>query len=231
MKKIDLNNFYSKVITYFWIIHFMENYPEHQGDSQNVHPSDIDPAIFDSEDYTTDLDKVKVKGSVVMTAIDAFPNHSSIIMKLLKSKGIEFVYNDNWYPLEKWLECLNEIERKFSKIILFEMGEKIMRNAVFPSQIKTMYDVLFGLNVAYHLNHRSGRIGYYRLEEFNNVRKYAIMKCHTPYNSEYEKGALQGIGNKFLSSESSFTVSVSLLKMKEPSKTDGGTTNYFKIKW
>lgn len=193
-------------------------------------PPHIDPSILEAEDYTTDLDKIEVKGSIVMSAVKAFPNNSNLLVLMLKERGIEFLFPDNWYPWKDWLSCLHEIQTRFSKTILYEMGKKISETAEFPPQINTIYDILVSSNIAYHMNYRNGRIGYYKLIEYDEDSRLAILKCHTATPTELLRGTICGVINKLKPADSSM-VNVFLMKTDEPSKPEGGLSDYFKIRW
>lgn len=203
---------------------------EEAKEQDNILPPGLDPAIFEAKDYKSDFHKIEIKGSVVMAAVNAFPNHRDILLRMLKERGIEFLFPDNWYMWKEWVGFLFEIQEKLSKVILYEIGKQISESADFPPQIKTVYDVLNSTNVAFHMNARNGKIGYYKLLEFDEDLKYAKMECHNPNPTEFDKGILYGITNKF-KPPTSFFVNVTLLKTDQPSREEGGETDFFKIKW
>ncbi|MDA3893805.1 MAG: hypothetical protein PF517_19245 [Salinivirgaceae bacterium] len=121
---------------------------------------------------------VEVNGETVATIINAFPEYlTEHAIKILKMHGIENAIPGEWYSQVNWLNAFADISRKFGDNTLFEIGKAIPANAKFPNNIETLEDALNSIDKAYQMNHRNGEIGFYKLVNFNECEKNALMHC------------------------------------------------------
>lgn len=132
---------------------------------------------------------VEVQGGVLAAWIAGTQGK---IMPYLDKHGITEVSPTGWYKLQAALDALHEFSRMSS---LFNAGLLIPEHAVFPPGIETLHDVLAALNVAYHMNHRNGEIGTYKLTVIDD--HHLQMVAENPYPCEFDVGLLAYLARHF----------------------------------
>ncbi len=125
---------------------------------------------------------VEVNGQGVLSMVNGVHElFRDKMFEIMSRFGIVNPQIDMWYPQEKWLKAFSEIAEKIGDNTLFAIGKSIPDNAIFPAEIDCLKKALESIDVAYHLNHRGGEIGYYKLVSYNEQTKEAVMECKTPY--------------------------------------------------
>lgn len=141
---------------------------------------------------------VEVNGETVLTTVNSFPQLlRSSTFKMLEKYGITDPKPGNWYSQKAWLNSFKEISEKYGSNALFEIGKKIPSNAKFPPQVDNIEKALSIIDVAYHLNHRNGEIGFYKLVEHNKTKRTIIMQCKNPYPCDFDRGIITAMARKF----------------------------------
>ena len=141
---------------------------------------------------------VEVNGETVLTTVNSFPEFMrDMALKLLKDKGIENPQPGKWYSQKAWLESFKEIAEKYGSNTLFEIGKGIPANAKFPPEIDNIEKALGSIDVAYNMNHRNGKIGFYKLVSHDPAKKTIIMHCNNPYPCDFDRGIITTMGRKF----------------------------------
>jgi len=120
---------------------------------------------------------------------------------LLAEFGIVDVRPEGWYPQQAWLDVLREISNTSD---LVAVGMKIPKTALWPPGIDSVAAALKSIDVAYHLNHRNGEIGSYRVEVIDDQHVRVI--CDNPYPSDFDYGIIYQTTRMFLPRGASFTV-------------------------
>lgn len=167
---------------------------------------------------------VEVNGETVLTTINSFPEFMrSIAEKILEEKGIKDPKPGEWYSQKAWLDSFKEIAEKFGSNTLFEIGKSIPSNAKFPPEIDSIDKALGAIDIAYHMNHRNGDIGFYKLVSFNAASKKIIMQCKNPYPCDFDRGIIIAMARKFKSG-----VDV-VLDTSKPSRLDGADDSWYII--
>ncbi len=142
--------------------------------------------------------KVEVNGETVMTTVNAFPDFMRILaIEMLESKGITKLKPGLWYSQKAWLDSFKEISEKFGSNTLFEIGKGIPTNAKFPSEVDSLEKGLESIDIAYHMNHRNGEIGYYKVISHDQTKRTIVMQCKNPYPCDFDRGIITAIGRKF----------------------------------
>ena len=167
---------------------------------------------------------VEVNGETVLTTVNAFPEYMrDIALKMLESNGIKDPKPGEWYSQKAWLDSFREISEKYGSNTLFEIGKGIPSNAKFPPEINSIEKALASIDVAYHMNHRNGEIGFYKLVSFDPVKKTLIMQCKNPYPCDFDRGIIMTMARKF---ESNVDVT---LDSGKPSRKDGAEDSWYMI--
>ena len=167
-------------------------------------------------------ENVEVNGETVLTTVNAFPEYMrNVAQKILKKYGIEDPQPESWYSQKGWLDSFREISEQFGASTLFQIGKKIPENAQFPPEIDNLEKGLSAIDIAYHMNHRIGDIGFYKMVSHDKASKEIIMQCNNPYPCDFDRGIITTIGRKFNS-----TVEVELDKSK-PSRNVGSDESWY----
>lgn len=110
---------------------------------------------------------------------------------------------------------------------MFNVGLAVPENANFPPGIDTLEKGLALIDKAYHMNHRGGDIGYYRLVSFDVAAKKAVFECKNPYPSHFDRGLISAFVRKFGKSAKASVV----LDEAKPSRLKGADSCTYNITW
>ncbi len=136
---------------------------------------------------------------------------------------------EKWYPQKNWLDLLKFIYENIGTNTLLIIGRAIPDNAKFPDNIQDLKSALESIDVAYHMNHRNGEIGHYKLLEFDEKKRRAVMESYNPYPDEFDKGIYLGIMRKFAPFDS-VELNVTIDENKE-TRRKGGDRTYYILTW
>ncbi|MFC2136979.1 hypothetical protein ACFLTE_02280 [Bacteroidota bacterium] len=168
-------------------------------------------------------ENVEINGQTVLAIVNAFPDHfKKEARNILAENGIVDPVPGQWYSQQKWLDTFKFIAEKFGDNTLFSIGKQIPKNAIFPEESMTSFkEALESINIAYHMNHRNGEIGYYKLLEFDEINSIITFECKNPYPSEFDKGILTRISRDY-----SYGNVVSIDRTKPIREKGGESTTY-----
>ncbi|WNG35492.1 hypothetical protein F0U61_18800 [Archangium violaceum] len=165
-----------------------------------------------------DCKQFQVLGSNLQIVIDGFGSFTLIASKILleenlgsadKSGQVKFE-PASWYPLERWLNTLERIEKEFGAALLFQSGMTTPKHAVFPPTVTDIHSALQCIDVAYHMNHavrgevmfnpntgqmREG-IGHYQYEHVPTKREI-LVRSSTPYPCDFDRGIIAAMAQRF----------------------------------
>lgn len=173
-------------------------------------------------------DNVEVLGKAFYAIVKAFPVGEDVRKKILLKNGLE-LNEDKWYPQKNFLAALKDLSKEVGEEMLEKSGELIPEHAIFPPEIKTLKQALASIDIAYQMNHRNGNIGYYKLVEFDDTSKRAIMECRNPYPSKFDLGLIKGMVKLFLP-KTSFFYDVKINDSIESRSKKGNSCTYM-ITW
>ncbi|MBN2306872.1 hypothetical protein JXD20_02705 [Candidatus Peregrinibacteria bacterium] len=169
---------------------------------------------------------VEVNGETVLATVNSFPEYmKDMAIKLLKDSGISNPKPGNWYSQKAWLDSFREIYEQYGSNTLYEIGKRIPANAKFPPKIHNIEEALAAIDVAYHNNHRNGKIGFYRLVKHDKANKRLIMHCKNPYPCDFDRGIITAMARKF-----EFSVEVELDTTK-PSRKEGAEDSWYIVSY
>jgi len=172
---------------------------------------------------------VEVNGETVMAIVSAMAGFEAIAQQLFRKNGIVDVEPGKWYSQQNWLNVFRDIKDKLGDKSLLVIGKAIQENANFPSEIDNLEKALNSINVAYHMNHRGGEIGYYRLISYDSNAQAAIMECKNPYPSHFDRGIITAMARKF-KPETALTINVEL-DTNSPTRLKGADSCTYIIDW
>ncbi len=175
-------------------------------------------------------ENVEVLGRVVLSITRSIDSIFEEQMKeILQMHGIKDINPDQWYPLKNLLNALKYISDEIGPNTLFAIGKGIPNTAKFPEEIKDLEHALNIIDVAYHMNHRGGDIGYYKVVEFDWDSRQAVMECKNPYPHYFDKGLIISMARKYAPEDANYVEIY--LDDSRPSRLDGADSDWFIIKW
>ena len=183
---------------------------------------------------------VEVNKQTVLSVVNSMDKGKETRLSILVDNGIN-PEEKEWFNQQKWLNAFKDIAVKLGDMNLFLIGKAIIDNAEFPP-IKDLKEALMSIDVAYHMNHRldstimfdsnTGKItegiGHYKLAEFNEKERKAIMICNNPYPSKFDEGIITQLVRKYRPKMARETIQLD--KSKETRKTGSDSCTYI-ITW
>jgi hypothetical protein len=135
--------------------------------------------------------EVEVSGAVLLSLITGTQER---IVPILVQHGITGVQAGGWYPKQAMLDALREFGQMAD---LVSIGMRIPDLAQWPPEIQTIWDAFEALDTAYHMNHRGGRIGHYRVEKTGEQALTVVVE--NPYPCDFDYGLMYGLARRYLS--------------------------------
>lgn len=172
---------------------------------------------------------VEVNGETILSFVNAMPIYRDTMLSILDKHDIKNPIQGEWYSQKGWLNSFKEIGEKYGANTLYAIGKVIPENAQFPPDIDSLEKALASIDVAYHMNHRNGEIGYYKLISFHEDLRTAVMECKNPYPSNFDRGIIMTMTRKF-KPEGSIIVNVELDE-NAPSRLNGAESCTYKVTW
>src|SRR5687767_701025 len=118
----------------------------------------------------------------IQAALKSLGTNPEPFLKKYKLSGLK---PDEWYSVQKCLDMLKEIRDKLGNFYgLISVGHKIPEFAIWPPDIDSIEKAFAALDIAYHLNHRNGEVGYY-YTEFIGPRHIRVT-AHNPWPSDFD---------------------------------------------
>lgn len=167
---------------------------------------------------------VEVNGTTILSITAGM---GAIAHPILVAHGLDNVQRDQWYPQQAWLDAFREIaELPGSMSDLVSIGMEIPTNAIFPTEINSIEAALRSIDVAYHMNHRGGEIGYYHVEIVGDQQ--IDMICENPYPCEFDYGIIYSMSRRFCPQGSFARV---LHEHHDPCRKRGDNACVYHVSW
>lgn len=180
---------------------------------------------------------VEVNLDVVLSFINAvMKDFKPIAIKILEDNKIKDPKPGEWCIQQKWLNALKSISEEIGESTLYSIGLTIPSNAKLQPDFEKLFSSipdlktgLEGIEKGYQICHRGGETGHYKIIEYNEEARYAIMECNEPNPTHFNKGIITGFARMF-KPEDSLNVEVALDEAKS-TKLKGGDSDFYKISW
>ena len=169
---------------------------------------------------------VEVNGETIYSIVDGMGVFKTTALKILNDNGIPNPQPGHWYKEQSWLNAFKDISEKVGDSTLYNIGQKIPENAIFPPEINDIHKALSAIDVAYHMNHRNGEIGEYKYEKTGD--RSAKITCTNPYPDEFDKGIIFQMGKKFAPSGTVVSVTYDTNKS---SRSKGYDSTVYLVAW
>lgn len=185
---------------------------------------------------------VEVKGNLIALVLNVIPAGKGLVLKIFQRHGV-VPKEEKWFPQKNFLDAIREMEEKIGEHSIFVIGKGIIKGFGFPP-IDSLSKALKLLDIYYHMYHRiNGRvlfnpetgemyegIGHYKVVEFDEELRTAIVVSDTPYSDSMDKGILTEVVREYKPAGSSSLEKVIIDETKE-TKTKGGDSTTFIIHW
>lgn len=166
---------------------------------------------------------VEVRGITILSVTNSLGDTSIPVME---KHGFYPLQEDGWYNQQAFLDMFRELKSN-NFLNLVAIGMSIPDFAMWPPEITSVHAALSSIDVAYHMNHRSGEIGSYHYTPTGD--REGIMVCTNPYPSDFDYGLIYRTVQKFRDADSA-TITVKRDDIVQNRKT-GGDECVYHIEW
>ena len=170
--------------------------------------------------------KVEVNGTGIIGFIEFAGTFKKMILNILAKHGIVNPTGKDWYLQQAWLDAYREIYEQVGVKTLKQIGKQLPEKALWPPAIDTVEKALASLDMAYHMNHRGGEIGFYRFEKTGEHSGKVV--CHNPYPCPFDEGLIETAAKKFALPGARVHVKHD---ESQPCRLKGGETCTYLISW
>lgn len=179
--------------------------------------------------YVSFDSSVEVNGATVLGFIQCVNRDN--ILPFLRARGLEHIEPDQWYPLQDYLDVLNDMADRAGGGAMMDfvsIGMKIAETSPFPPEFDELpfADVLVASNTAYQMAHRNGDVGYTHAEKV--AAGHVRLTMRMPYPSDLSYGVNWGMCRRYLPAGTQFTVTYD---EDLPRFEEGGDETVIHIRW
>lgn len=157
-----------------------------------------------------------VWGLALLAYIGAFRQYPSVLDKYFKTRmGIDLDADPDslkaiYVPMDKWLDVTHALVEEVGSNSVYTVGKRIAEASPLPPGIDDVAQVLFGIEMAYHMHHRKDGVamldpatgikldglGHYACEILEGGTS-AQMTCDNPYPCDLDRGIIAGFTARF----------------------------------
>ena len=112
---------------------------------------------------------------------------------ILERHGLDGVQPDGWYPQQRWLDALREIDQG-DMFDLIAVGKQVAEHVPLPAEVDSVESVLMMIGKTYTHNHR-GCPGYTKPEILGE--KHVRLTVYDPYPNNMVYGVMYGFAARF----------------------------------
>lgn len=174
---------------------------------------------------------VKVQAGGLMALVNGLSdNFKSRILEIAEDAGYSL---DNPEALIDWqtaLDMYQEIYDMVGETTLYSMGKGIPEMVPLPPQIDSLEKVLFSINEAYKMSHHGDEIGHYKVLEFSNDDRKAVIEAYNPYPGAFDRGMITGFARRF-KPETSAGVEVEVDTTVPSRENDDADKSIYVVTW
>lgn len=146
---------------------------------------------------------ITVAGTTILVHVEFIAQLSVLRQMILDTLGVSEIDVDAWYPQEMVLRTYQKVDTLLGGRGLERLGRLVPTRAAAPP-FTSAHEILAGLDVAYHMNHRRDGvpmydprtgatlegIGHYAYERLGE--RAARMTCDSPYPCRFDIGLFHG---------------------------------------
>jgi hypothetical protein len=170
--------------------------------------------------------KVEVIGEAMTPFYEGVGFFAPTAKKMLAENGIDNPKPGVWYSQQAYLNGMKAIAGKTGPMVLKSIGKSTLEHAKWPPNVKTVEAGLGSIDVAYHMNHRNGNIGNYKLKIINP--RLMHMVCDTPYPDYFDFGIIEAVATKFCKPGEKVRIKIDESK---PQRDKGAESTTYIVEW
>ncbi len=151
------------------------------------------------------------------------------ILPFLEKHGLSQIDPQTWYPLQDWLNVLNDMLDAGGAMFDFvSVGMKIADTAVYPPEVEGLpfADFVMMIPQVYQMQHRHGDVGEEQARQLGDQHLQLYMR--TPYPDDLAYGVVWGMARRFLPPGTHFVIAYD---EAEPRCDQGGDHTILDIQW
>jgi hypothetical protein len=170
--------------------------------------------------------KVEVSGESVISFVEGVGTYAPAAKKMLGENGINDPKPGLWYSQQSFLNGFKQIAEKTGPMVLKSIGKSVPEHAKWPPSVNSIETGLNSIEIAYHMNHRNGQIGNYKLTKTGP--RTVTMVCDNPYPDYFDFGIIEAVARKF--SKPGEKVKVKIDESKSQRDNGAESTTYI-VEW
>ena len=137
----------------------------------------------------------RVSGASVQAFISALGFYGPRGLQILSEKGIEDPQADAWYPFQSYLDAQRVVYERVGPNTVARVGRKLVQEADFPPQLRTIHDALSTLDDDYHTRHTGDDVGGFRYERTGD--RTCTVRVRNPYPCELDRNVVEELCRHF----------------------------------
>jgi len=148
------------------------------------------------KDFTPLHPDTEINGQMMIDFEEAV--NSASFLPIMKKHGLDEIKADEWYPIQKWLDVLKEIDTSASFLDLVSIGMRQIENIDWPPELLSLslIDFLQGINEDYQQYYRGTDVGEIKVERLSDTAIIVTLRVPEPDDLWY--GNLYAIARKWL---------------------------------
>lgn len=170
--------------------------------------------------------KVEVCGESVLSFLEGVGVYAPTVKKMLGDNGIKDPQPGQWYPQQAFLNGFKMVADKTGPAVMKNIGKSIPEHAKWPPSVNSIETGLLSVDVAYHMNHRKGNIGSYKMNKVNP--RSVTMVCNNPYPDNFDFGLIESVAKKFSKTGEKPKVKIDDSK---PQRDNGADSTTYVVDW
>ena len=145
-----------------------------------------------------EIKNIEVSGKAMMAFTEGLPDYLSEFTKtILYHYKIDDPQAEAWYSLEDNIMALDDLQSKFGKSVLYEIGKSVVNVVKVDKIPKSLKEALQSLEDNINCIHKNGPVCEIEIVKLSLRRKKALLRIETPYPIELLRGVLAGIARKY----------------------------------
>jgi hypothetical protein len=137
-----------------------------------------------------------VSGGNILSMLAAMGAFRKSGEQILDAHGITNATADAWYPLDRYVAALNDIEARIGPNTLFRVGQEIPNHIKLPPGLDAFEKVIGSFGPAFSMNHRGAGAGGITFEI--TTSDTGVITSGTPYPCDFDRGVIQGFFRKLV---------------------------------
>lgn len=145
-----------------------------------------------------EINNIEISGEALIAFVEGLPDYLSDFTKsIMYQHKIADPKADLWYCLEDNIMALDELQQKFGKSILYEIGKSLVDAVKLGKEPKGFKEALEFLEFNINNIHKNGLACKVEVLKCSLRRRKVILSMETPYPFELIRGVITGMARKY----------------------------------